>query len=45
MPPYNAVIAVADHVPDLIVPKAVKEEFVTPVPNEDEERTVVLLIL
>ena len=32
-------------VPVVIVPKAVKDEFVTPVPNEDEERTVVLLIL
>ena len=45
MPPYNAVIAVADQVPVVIVPKAVKLEFVTPVPSEVAESTVALLTL
>ena len=45
MPPYNAVIAVADHVPVVIVPNAVSEELVTPVPKEELDNTVVLLTL
>ena len=45
VPPYRAVIAVADQTPVLIVPNAVKEELVTPVPKEEFERTVVPAIL
>ena len=45
VPPYKAVIAVAAQTPVLIVPNAVKVEFVTPVPNDVEERTEVLPIL
>ena len=45
VPPYKAVMAVADQVPVVIVPTAVNEEFVTPVPKDEFESTVVPLIL
>ena len=45
VPPYNAVIAVADQVPLTIVPTEVKEELVTPVPKDVEDSTEVPLIL
>ena len=45
MPPYKAVIAVADQTPVEIVPKAVREEFVTPVPSDVAESTLVPAIL
>ena len=38
-------IAEADQVPVVIIPKAVNEEFVTPMPNEVEERTLLPPIL
>ena len=45
MPPYNAVIAVADQVPEVIIPAVCIEENITPVPNVLLERTLVPFIL
>ena len=45
MPPYNAVIAVADQVPEVIIPAVCIEENITPVPSVLSERTVVPFIL
>ncbi len=45
VPPYSAVTAVADQVPDVIIPAVCIEEKITPVPNVLLERTEVPFIL
>ena len=45
VPPYLAVIVDPAQVPVEIVPTAVREELVTPVPNEVAERTELPFIL